>query len=188
MVSEMTLEEDTWNSGLGGVPIIVLISGNSRNENFSLATSLMTELNKRGFESIIKSFSYVIGSVAVNFGWDEKYNERGKELIDGVKKVGICYDKHIWVDKLLESIEGDNFFIPDVAIVDDWYSPDDADYLDSNPFYKTYKIRLKTTSPNNETDHHLLDKYDKIDMHLSSGGNGDFHDAVDKIINHLLML
>jgi hypothetical protein len=78
------------------------------------------------------------------FNWDGKKDTKGRQLLQDVGKTGRQYDKDIWIKKMLNE-RGDDTFIIDFMVIDDWRFINEADYLINNvPELQVVKIRIES--------------------------------------------
>lgn len=81
------------------------------------------------------------------FGWDGKKDDRGRNLLQKIGRIGREYDEYIWAKNLLKDVDEMNLFPPDVVIVPDWRFPNELNYLEKEGYQI---ITIKVTAPSKE--------------------------------------
>ncbi|MDP3013036.1 MAG: hypothetical protein Q8M92_02255 [Candidatus Subteraquimicrobiales bacterium] len=78
--------------------MIIAITTNSRSRSSKLCNELKKAMSNQ--DTMTAGFRYPVVKIAKMFGWDGRYDERGKKLINTLYSCGIEYDKDIWVKKM----------------------------------------------------------------------------------------
>lgn len=105
---------------------IVLLAGKAGTGKSYVADGLISRLEGvyRGTPSTVYkgSFAASLKKIAVDMGWDEKKDTKGRTILQEIGAVGRNYDINTWVDKIINRRKHDD---DDILVVDDWRFPNE---------------------------------------------------------------
>ncbi len=129
-----------------GKQTIILITGKAGVGKTTLSCILRDYINTNlKLNSHIYSFAMKLKECAkFYFGWDGNKDDKGRELLQNIGRVGRIYNKDIWVEFLLTRVWAENLIPPDIVIVDDWRFPNELEYLVKQELYNVVTIRIES--------------------------------------------
>lgn len=162
---------DGWGS-MAGPTTVILISGKAGVGKTTLQRMLVEYLKTEYPLVVPMAFARPLKDVATNLGWDGVKDERGRKLLQQLGGVLREYNKDTWVilslDKVYEITAGTP---PNFIVFDDWRFPNESAMIDSDPDYKTVKIRIN--APTRETLKGQREYLDSSELALDSYADFD---------------
>ncbi len=124
--------------------LVVLISGKAGSGKSTAAKILNDKMEKLGLDTLRYGFADPIKHIAKAFGgWDEKKDDKGRQLLQKIGYIFREYDEHIWVKHFLNQLDKRSGMFPkNVVIIDDWRFPNELAYLQNNPILETVTVRM----------------------------------------------
>ncbi len=167
-----------------GKMIIILITGKAGVGKTTLACILRDHINNNyKLNSHIYNFAMKLKECArIYFGWNDDKDEKGRELLQNIGRVGRIYNKDIWAEFLLTRIWVENLIPPDIVIVDDWRFPNELEYLVKQGIYKIVTVRIE--APEREVLKGTETYTDVSETSLPSVFPGEKTTVYDYVINN----
>jgi hypothetical protein len=132
-----------------GKTICILVSGRAGTGKTESCIRMKSVFDERGYSTIITNFAYGVKYVAKIMGWDGKKDEAGRELLQGIGKLGRKYDPDCWVRLPFVNVLPIQPEYPyDVLFVDDYRFPNECDFIKKLGEYQVFEIRI--VSPERE--------------------------------------
>ena len=109
--------------------VVILISGKAGVGKTTLAEYLMDYFLIEDFSSDIYPFAEGVKNCARDyFNWDGVKDERGRKLLQNIGNAGREYDENLWVNCVIDYLDG-SLFLDDLVIIDDWRYPNEEERL-----------------------------------------------------------
>lgn len=106
--------------------MVIAITSGSRSRSSKLSSALRKAMSND--DTITAGFRYPVHKIALMFGWDNQFDERGKKLINTLYNTGVEYDKDIWIKKM-ETLIKRSSKRKKTIIITDMESPSQADRI-----------------------------------------------------------
>ena len=149
--------------------ITIIISGRAGVGKTTLANMLAEYITTRYTGLTVKksSIAHRVKACARFMGWDGEKDLNGRKLLQGLGQVGRDYDINCWIRTEIEGIENLPKYPYDVLIIDDWRFMNELDYLDTQPLYDVFTVRVD--SPERESLKNTPEYSDESETSLNLG-------------------
>ena len=137
-------------------PVVILFSGLAGTGKTTSCLMIQDLIKKDGLfldvfdKNNLYHFATGVKSIAQeSFGWDLNKDSKGRLLLQDVGRTGRSYNKDIWVNICLESINEDVMRMLTVcALIDDWRFPNELDVMKLQKHLDVFTVRIY--APNRE--------------------------------------
>jgi len=123
----------------------IMIAGKMGSGKTLAAKYLMDMIRELHLIGAIIPLALPIKTIAKKYiGWDGEKDEKGRKLLQILgTEAGRTYNPDCWVSYLINKYIPDLESFPlDFVIIDDWRFPNEKDYIENDPVYAVYTIRL----------------------------------------------
>jgi hypothetical protein len=125
--------------------VIILLSGKAGSGKSTVSEMMKIKIEDIPSMTLFQySFARPIKVLARNFMlWDGQKDTKGRQLLQGVGRIGREYDEDVWVSHLLKQMDALAGMLPfNFVIVDDWRFPNELAYLKKNALLDVITVRL----------------------------------------------
>jgi hypothetical protein len=173
--------------------VIVLISGKISAGKTTTATMLHEAFLYDNIGMIWRrSFAAKVKECAKDFyNWNERKDDRGRKLLQGIGRIGREYNKDVWVNYIIEDLY--DGIPPDVVIIDDWRFPNEFDKLNSleKDLFIIVKVRVLRNVPEDDTDISEISLRDDMEYDFvidNTGTLDDLRTTVNELADYIYSL
>lgn len=129
-----------WGSKTLNKVVIIVISGKAGVGKTTSANYMNNYLRKKGFISTIVPFALGVKNTAKYMGWDGLKDDRGRNLLQEIGKLGREYKDTLWAEYSFPNCP----LLEDFQIADDWRFPNEEFYLENLGGVKVFKVRIES--------------------------------------------
>jgi hypothetical protein len=129
--------------------VIVLISGVAGVGKTELSRILSEKLLEFPSLTVEKySFARPLKYIAENYlEWDGQKDENGRRLLQNLGRIGREYNQNVWVSKMFQWLDRKSLFPVNFCLVDDWRFKNESEFIDKNPMFQTFTVRVIGREP-----------------------------------------